>query len=165
MSAFCFPLSEGEPSTVRSIRAGVYPCDGTGVSTAGTTACTMGGGTTAPRSASTPGSAGRSCYSCGSSRAGCDSGCAASCPALAGPPPPPSTFQHPPAPHRGRMFWPQRPRRSPGSSRSTQALTHQRRAPRARHRPGQPQLALTPARRHQSWRPPGRLPHLGSRLP
>jgi hypothetical protein len=83
-SAFCFPLSEGESSTVRSIRAGVDPWGGASVSTTGTTACMMGGGTTAPRSVLTTSSIGRSCCDCGSSHTGCDSGRTTSCPASGG---------------------------------------------------------------------------------
>jgi hypothetical protein len=69
---------------VRSIMAGVDPWGEAGVLTVGTTTCTTDGGTTIPRSASTACSVGRSYCGCSSSRAGCDSGYAVSCPASGG---------------------------------------------------------------------------------
>jgi hypothetical protein len=57
-SAFCFPLSEGGSSTVRSITAGIDPWGRADVSTDGGTACTLDGGTTTPHFASIACSAG-----------------------------------------------------------------------------------------------------------
>jgi hypothetical protein len=89
------------------------------ISTVGATAYTLDGGTTTPRSASTAYSVGWSCYGCGSSRVGRDSGCAASFPLSGGA----STTSLDSLTSARPVSWTDVlaswPRRSPGSSRST----------------------------------------------